>query len=273
MTRKKRETNRKNAQNSTGPRTKAGKLAIRLNALKHGILVKEVIGSGAILGESPKDFESLLSGLAEVYKPIGRAEELAVEEIAVSYIRRARALRAERVEIESAQREQELETIESLPIVSLALEHPMSVSAKMDILRSPAGTRWLSAGCEYCLQQLELPKPIEESTKDWLESIDCIMGTSLLKYINTPNPDRVSLAKRLFYYKSELESSAEAMDESQNQRMLGKSLPPSWVLERTMRYESLLDRQMMRAVQWLELLQERRGREEDSQNAKETPIK
>ena len=103
-----REINRKNAQNSTGPRTKAGKLAIRHNALKHGILAKEVIGSGAILGESPEDFESLLSGLAEVYKPIGRAEELAVEEIAVSYIRRARALRAERVEIESAQREQDL---------------------------------------------------------------------------------------------------------------------------------------------------------------------
>ena len=35
---KKAEANRRNALNSTGPRTPEGKAAVRLNALKHGLL-------------------------------------------------------------------------------------------------------------------------------------------------------------------------------------------------------------------------------------------
>ena len=91
VTQEKLEANRKNAQRSTGPRTPDGKLASSLNALKHGILAKEVIGSGAILGESLEDFESLLAGLVEAYKPIDKVEELAVETIAMIHLRKARA--------------------------------------------------------------------------------------------------------------------------------------------------------------------------------------
>ena len=37
------EANRKNAQHSTGPRTAAGKQAVKWNALKHGLLSREVV--------------------------------------------------------------------------------------------------------------------------------------------------------------------------------------------------------------------------------------
>ena len=37
----KREANRANAQKSTGPRSAAGKLASRLNALKHGLCAEQ----------------------------------------------------------------------------------------------------------------------------------------------------------------------------------------------------------------------------------------
>jgi hypothetical protein len=185
VTQEKLAANRKNAQSSTGPRTAAGKAAIRLNALKHGILAKEIFRSGKVLGESRKDFESLLSGLCEAFEPIGKAEELAVEEIAVTYVRRARALRAELGEIE--REELESEEIEEAHCFSLAG-------------KSPA-----------------------------------------------------------------------ALDELRNIRAIGDNLPPPWVLEHTMRYEAMLDRQMMRAVQWFEMLQQRRRALEQQPQESEPP--
>jgi hypothetical protein len=43
---KKAEANRRNALKSTGPKTLEGKAAIRLNALKHGILTQETLLPG-----------------------------------------------------------------------------------------------------------------------------------------------------------------------------------------------------------------------------------
>jgi hypothetical protein len=38
--------NRRNAQKSTGPKTPEGKAAVRLNAMKHGLLSKDVLLPG-----------------------------------------------------------------------------------------------------------------------------------------------------------------------------------------------------------------------------------
>jgi hypothetical protein len=43
---RKAEANRRNAQKSTGPKTPEGKDAVRLNALKHGLLCREVLLPG-----------------------------------------------------------------------------------------------------------------------------------------------------------------------------------------------------------------------------------
>lgn len=43
---KKKESNRRNALKSTGPRTPEGKDAVRLNALKHGLLSRETLLPG-----------------------------------------------------------------------------------------------------------------------------------------------------------------------------------------------------------------------------------
>ncbi len=40
---KKAEANRQNALKSSGPKTPEGKEAVRLNALKHGLLSKDVL--------------------------------------------------------------------------------------------------------------------------------------------------------------------------------------------------------------------------------------
>jgi len=43
---KKAEANRQNALKSTGPKTPAGKAAVRLNALRHGLLSEEILLPG-----------------------------------------------------------------------------------------------------------------------------------------------------------------------------------------------------------------------------------
>ena len=69
--------NRKNAKRSTGPRTVQGKARTRFNALKHGLLAKQIMFSpdGALLDEGLRQLcESLRDkyGCDDVRK-IGRA--------------------------------------------------------------------------------------------------------------------------------------------------------------------------------------------------------
>ena len=88
------KANKKNAQKG-GVKTPEGKTIVKYNALKHGLLAKEVvitIGEGA---ENPEEFNSLLEALQTQLAPEGTLEEMLVEKIAVAYWRLHRAYRYE----------------------------------------------------------------------------------------------------------------------------------------------------------------------------------
>jgi len=91
---RKRIANRENAQMSTGPRTAIGKAYSRQNALKHGLFARHKEDFVA-LGEAPRKYAKLLEHLCGYYQPVGRAEELEVERIAVCWWRLRRAWRYE----------------------------------------------------------------------------------------------------------------------------------------------------------------------------------
>ena len=95
MSEKQLAANRANAQFSTGPRTPAGRAAVRYNALKHGILAQAVVPEALQGSESREDFGQLLAALLEGFAPVNAMEELLVEQIAVAYWRLARLYRAE----------------------------------------------------------------------------------------------------------------------------------------------------------------------------------
>ena len=63
-TAKQAAANRRNAANSTGPRTKPGKARSSGNALKHGLSAEQVV----MLDENPAAFEALRSELFEHYQ-------------------------------------------------------------------------------------------------------------------------------------------------------------------------------------------------------------
>jgi len=88
------EANRQNALKSTGPKTPRGKAYSARNAIKHGLF------SGQIMdfishGEDPTEYEEILNGLRAKYEPMGTAEELEVERIALCWWRLKRAWRYE----------------------------------------------------------------------------------------------------------------------------------------------------------------------------------
>ena len=74
---KKHEANRKNAQKSTGPRTKRGKRRIKLNAVKYALYADPK----NLPGENPKQTSELVKQVREQLQPQGPLEEVVVNQI------------------------------------------------------------------------------------------------------------------------------------------------------------------------------------------------
>ena len=88
---KQREANRRNALNSTGPKTSEGKAAVRLNSLRHGLRAASLI----LPGENREDFDALRDSLEEDFQPQSQTEKILVEQMAVAHWKLARAEKAE----------------------------------------------------------------------------------------------------------------------------------------------------------------------------------
>ena len=79
-TQKQIDANRANALNSTGPNTPAGKAAVRLNALQHGLTARD-----AVLPFEDKDqFDEFAKSYEEHFKPLGPVEILLVQHIVMA---------------------------------------------------------------------------------------------------------------------------------------------------------------------------------------------
>jgi hypothetical protein len=85
------EANRRNAKKSTGPRTRAGKAAVALNGLRHGILSREVL----VPGEREAELVSFGKRLRAQLAPIGELELLLSDRIVSCAWRLRRLLRPE----------------------------------------------------------------------------------------------------------------------------------------------------------------------------------
>jgi len=93
------QANRRNALRSTGPKTERGKSTVARNAIKHGILAREVVITAGDGEESREEFHELVKQIHQYYDPVGVVEELLVQTIANGWWRKARVLRSENGEI------------------------------------------------------------------------------------------------------------------------------------------------------------------------------
>ncbi|QDU22104.1 hypothetical protein [Urbifossiella limnaea] len=83
--------NRANAVQSTGPRTDAGKAAVALNALGHGLFS----GAALVPGESPDEWEEHRAGVVASLAPVGALELALAERVALTLWRMRRVTRHE----------------------------------------------------------------------------------------------------------------------------------------------------------------------------------
>jgi hypothetical protein len=93
------QANRQNALCSTGPKTARGKRTVARNAIRHGLLAREVLITAGEGEESQEEFYVLVERLCEDYEPVGVVEESLIQTIATCLWRKARVIRAENGEI------------------------------------------------------------------------------------------------------------------------------------------------------------------------------
>jgi hypothetical protein len=88
---KQTRANRRNALKSTGPKTPEGKAAVRMNALKHGLLSQEIL----LPGEDEEALRELGERLRNELQRAGELENLLVDRIISAYWRLRRLGRVE----------------------------------------------------------------------------------------------------------------------------------------------------------------------------------
>ncbi len=89
---RKAESNRRNAQKSTGPKSAQGKAWSRRNALKHGVLASQAVLTTLEGRHGRKAFEDLAEGLVQDFAPVGTFEQVLVQQIAACIWRQRRLL-------------------------------------------------------------------------------------------------------------------------------------------------------------------------------------
>ena len=83
--------NRRNAENSTGPRTPEGKEQSRRNALRHGLAAEHIL----LVDEDPEDFRRFNEAMRQALAPDGEAEDVLADRIVLGNWRLRRVWRTE----------------------------------------------------------------------------------------------------------------------------------------------------------------------------------
>jgi hypothetical protein len=264
------EANRRNASQSTGPTTEAGKQASRMNAVTHGLLAKAVVITAGDYQEDEQEFGQLLEELREQFTPVGRAEDLEVEKIALCYWRKMRAVRYEHGAIRQRTGDmREREECRQEQHVDSAVEFGTNLE------RSARGIQYLIDYLEWVKQEA-LDGPVSTESHEWLAQQfpdefsapeDTLDDEALLAKLTetgpgVPEDDRRQLMdtvdeqlRRLSRLRKQVAATEELNLDS---KLRAAALPGRGAVDKLIRYETSNDRELDRALKRLERMQERR---------------
>jgi hypothetical protein len=96
------ESNRRNSQKSTGPKTAAGKKRVSRNAVRHGFFSKFLLIQHRDGKESQDEYDGFYDDVCKYYQPVGWLEEVWAEKIAVWSWRLRRLIRCEAGQVDRA---------------------------------------------------------------------------------------------------------------------------------------------------------------------------
>jgi hypothetical protein len=271
--------NRRNAQKSTGPKTANGKAVSKLNALKHGILSREVLVRGKHARESAREFRTLHAQFRQHLNPVGPVEEMLVDQIVTAHWRLRRALKAESGEIALSVDGGQWER---------AHKHPALATMEWDVFGDPAFAMGNSAfGNRFMENQLRAVRAAVEKEGE-------LTGAAVQSVMFHGKP--YSLTENLEKLRSQLQANPEGLEPAalrtrqkeqalawldrrirsiswcrsaceerermeEEARQASAALPSLAVLDKIMRYETKLERHQYRAMFQLERMQRMRSGE------------
>lgn len=278
MSLKQIEANRNNSLKSTGPKTEEGKALAKMNAMKHGILSHEVVVQGMHYRESHREFRRFRERFWQELAPAGPLEETLVEQIAANRWRWRRVLIAETGEIARSV-DYGCWVREKLRLLNLRMG-PGDMVSKLKELS--AGVRCLVKDMEQLredvLKEGGLTQNVEKRFGDRFGGHPNEFTNKLAEFraVFSENPEGLetealkakNLKCILDYIETELRTlwwsvdrleEREARDEMAQQA--ASVLPSAETVDKTLRYETMLDRQFHRAMNQLERLQRMRNGE------------
>ncbi len=284
--RKQIEANRKNGKLG-GPKTKAGKLRVSQNAIKHALLAKEVVIEVGDGSENRNDFDVLFNELISYYDPQGPIERILVEKMAVNQWRHRRFIRAENGEIRK-----NLDSVRMQARSDRIEEHDSSKTKLLPLLNNPelmnnvlelkdvlrfikdaleevkllcyVSDRTLAGMTKYFGQDLDSVSALSiahnsvfkvkaeeflDNDKDPRKIPDIKMTVGfLLKKLKREN-ERVTTHLKRIENREEMNISSQ---------ILCLNVPPKEIIDKFIRYESSILRQFYKAMHELERIQRRR---------------
>jgi len=274
--------NRRNARKSTGPKTADGKEASRMNAVKHGILSSAVVVRGLRIREHEEEYKALREQCWECLAPVGRMEEMLVDKIVAAQWRLRRALIAETGEIVKSVDGGRQHRANREPLSPWIFMDPTH-DASVEMTKSSAGLEYRRHILETVRESVKRDGELTEKTLEWVRrrfmNEPNNMTRTLEEYRKTflANPEGLSAEelkeKHLMAVDRYVEATlgwqanlnmehTEREDKQETAGQAADVLPSAEVLDKILRYETALDRQLYRAMNQLERLQRRREGEQ-----------
>ena len=273
--------NRRNAMKSTGPRTPKGRAVSKMNALKHGILSKQVLVKGLSLQESEEELEALHRRFWEDLQPVGVVEEMLTDQIVTAHWRLRRALTAESGEIALSVDTGERQRSRGPDAVLEWMKWRALGDPIHDMEGSALGAACLRAWMRKVREAVEtegaLTETIVKKFSRFSGAKPNIMDLELEALLSDldANPDGVDAAtlrernkagalafldQRISEFQERKERAMKWDIHEEEARQAAAVLPSTETLEKILRYETKLERQMHRAMAQLERVQRmRRG--------------
>ena len=274
---KQAEANRRNAEKATGPKTEEGKAIAKLNAIKHGILSEAVLITKGGGQERKEAYLVLYNGLRDYFQPQGTMEDTLVEQIVVTLWRKRRVLRFElgclRKQLDDCRKTveepDEDEDEYSSHIPKTARERLAAAKKRLashqqekqylqegyDILSDEEVKNWADSYFRLAEQRgIEAEEPHQVRDKLKAEGLTEDQIRQALTEVHQAEIDKAQAEIKALEAEAALELEREA---------LLASLPEhGWQLDKIIRYEASLDRQLYKAINQLERLQRRRKGED-----------
>ncbi len=268
--------NRQNGHLSTGPKTANGKATSKLNALKHGLRAREVVLRGRCIRESPREFTALHQHLLDDWNPVGFQEQILVEQMATTYWRLRRVIKAESGEITLSVDNSEW-TRKNHDVSMSAMRWGLAVDPAIKMGESAFGNHCIYDHLERVRKSVEKEGQLtEEAVKFAMISGKPDSLTWELERFRVKlqlNPEGLEetafrakqkekalayINEKMRHISWEVDRCEKREDMEEQARQAANVLPSADTLEKLRRYEISLSKQLYRAMHELERLQRRR---------------